>query len=69
MEFLTKLIKDNEKWKIQCITPLKDFSTVVIGQANDLIIQLNGENIDDYDDIETEEEDDVNLDYDESLLW
>lgn len=68
-EVTFKLIKDNEKWKIQCITPLKDFSTVVIGQANDLIIQLNGENIDDYDDIETEEEDDVNLDYDESLLW
>lgn len=34
---------DNAGWKIQDISPLKEFSTVIIGQANDLIPLLSGD--------------------------
>ena len=40
------LQKDNEGgWKINSITPLKDFSTVIVGQAADLVLMLNGEEV------------------------
>lgn len=52
-------------WKIESISPLKDFSTVITGQADELVLALNGEDISDdgpnvYDD-EIEE--------DMDLLW
>lgn len=34
-------------WKIDSISPLKDFSTVITGQADDLVLILNGEKADD----------------------
>lgn len=34
-------------WKIDSISPLKDFSTVIVGQADDLILIINGEKVDD----------------------
>lgn len=34
-------------WKIDSISPLKDFSTVITGQADDLVLILNGEEVDD----------------------
>lgn len=37
---------DYGNWEIDSITPLKDFSTVVIGQAHDLILFLDGDNVD-----------------------
>ncbi len=42
--FELKRIED-DGWKIQRISPLKDFSTVIIGQADDLILAINGENV------------------------
>lgn len=55
-------------WEIDSISPLKDFSTVIIGQADDLVLTLNGENVD--DDVMDENED-YDEDYDEGagLLW
>jgi curved DNA-binding protein CbpA len=68
------LIKDQEGyWKIDSISPLKDFSTVMIGQADDLILIINGEETD--DDTSDEEEDydedyeDEDYEEDSDLLW
>lgn len=45
----TFVLKKNQEgdWKIERIFPLKDFSKVIIGQADDLILSLTGQNIDD----------------------
>lgn len=57
-------------WKIDSISPLKDFSTVITGQADDLVLILNGEEAD--DDTPDENED---YDYegddgeDADILW
>ena len=44
-------------WKIDSISPLKDFSTVITGQADDLVLILNGEKADDDSPDETEDYD------------
>lgn len=63
-------------WKIDSISPLKDFSTVIIGQADDLVLALNGEDISDsdsngYDESEEEydEEDEGDYEEEDDLLW
>lgn len=66
------LKKDQEGcWKIDSISPLKDFSTVIIGQADDLVLTLNGENVD--DDTLDEKDENENADYEEDedadMLW
>lgn len=61
------LEKDLENyWKIESIAPLKDFSTVITGQADELVLALNGENVSD-DDSDGYNEDDDEGDMD--LLW
>ena len=67
------LKRDQERcWKIDSISPLKDFSTVIIGQADDLVLTLNGEKVD----ADTpDENEDVDYDYDADdeedpdMLW
>lgn len=45
-EITFELIRDeNSVWKIQRITPLKDFSIIMVGQISDLILMLNGETV------------------------
>lgn len=66
------LKKDQEGcWKIDSISPLKDFSTVIIGQADDLVLTLNGENVD--NDTLDEKDENENADYEEDedadMLW
>lgn len=56
----------DDHWKIESISPLKDFSTVITGQADELVQALNGEDINDdgpngYNDNDVEE--------DLDLLW
>jgi hypothetical protein len=72
----TFVLKKNQEgiWKIDSISPLKDFSTVMIGQADDLVLTLNGEDVE--DDSDNYEEGDVEYDEDEEyddagsdLLW
>lgn len=53
-------------WKIESISPLKDFSTVITGQADELVLALNGEDISDGGS-DGYEEDDVEENMD--LLW
>lgn len=59
-------------WKIDSISPLKDFSTVIIGQADDLVLILNGEGekVDD-DTPDKNENDDYDADDEEDpdMLW
>lgn len=57
-------------WKIDSISPLKDFSTVITGQADDLVLILNGEEADDdtpdeNEDYDYEGDDGENAD----ILW
>ena len=55
-------------WKIDGISPLKDFSTVITGQADDLVLILNGEEAD--DDTPDENEDyEENDGEDADILW
>ena len=55
-------------WKIKSISPLKDFSTVITGQADELVLALNGEDIsDDGPDVYDEDDDEIEEDMD--LLW
>ena len=59
-------------WKIDSITPLKDFSTVVVGQAAELVLILNGEEIkeevSDYEMEDSEYPYSEEESYDDSLL-
>lgn len=53
-------------WTIESISPLKDFSTVITGQADELILALNGEDISDdgpngYDGYDNDVEKDMDL--------
>ena len=62
---------DQERcWKIDSISPLKDFSTVIIGQADDLVLTLNGEKVD-ADTPDENEDDDYDADDEEDpdMLW
>lgn len=63
------LVKDDVgAWKISDISPMKDFSKVIIGQADDLILGLNGENPNDYGDTkEDSKTTDYNYDYEDYL--
>ena len=55
-------------WKIESISPLKDFSTVITGQADELVLALNGEDISD-DGSDEYEEEDVDVEENMDLLW
>lgn len=71
---VTITLKKDQKgyWKIDSISPLKDFSTVIIGQADDLVLTLNGEKVDDDASDKNEDYDgDYNEDYeeDQDMLW
>jgi curved DNA-binding protein CbpA len=64
----TFVLKKNQgSWKIDSISPLKDFSTVIVGQADDLVLILSGEDVDDeeYNDDDDEDYDDYDYDDDE----
>lgn len=56
---VTFRLKKNKKgyWKIDKISPLKDFSTVMVGQADDLLRLLSGEDVDAYSDEKNASED------------
>lgn len=56
----------DDHWKIESISPLKDFSTVITGQADELVLALNGEDISD-DGSGVYDEDDIEESMD--LLW
>lgn len=62
----------DECWQIDSISPLKDFSTVIIGQADDLVLTLNGENVDN-DTLDENEDNDADYEEDEDIdadiLW
>ncbi|MDD6571725.1 MAG: J domain-containing protein, partial [Thermoflexaceae bacterium] len=61
--FTVKKMQDGV-WGIDSISPLKDFSTVLTGQAADLIMSLNGEiNVDGEDEYVDDE-----VDYEDDLL-
>lgn len=71
---VTITLKKDQKgyWKIDSISPLKDFSIVIIGQADDLVLTLNGEKVDDDASDKNEDYDgDYNEDYeeDQDMLW
>lgn len=55
-------------WKIESISPLKDFSTVITGQADELVLALNGEDIS-YDGSDEYDEDEYDVEGDMDLLW
>ena len=57
-------VKSENYWKIESISPLKDFSTVITGQADELVLALNGENISDDDSDEYDEDE-----RDMYLIW
>ena len=63
-------------WKMDSISPLKDFSTVIIGQADELVLIMNGEEVGDddsekYENYDEDYEEDYNEDYEEEsdILW
>ena len=63
-------------WKMDSISPLKDFSTVIIGQADELVLIMNGEEVGDddsekYENYDEDYEEDYNEDYEEKsdILW
>ena len=58
------------------ISPLKDFSTVIIGRADELVLIMNGEEVGDddsekYENYDEDYEEDYNEDYEEEsdILW
>lgn len=60
---VTFVLKKNQEgyWKISSISPLKDFSTVMVGQVDELVLSLNGENIGDDENEGYDEEEDMDL--------
>lgn len=64
------LDKEGGTWKIDYVTPLRDFSSVLVGRADELIVELNGKDPDedDNDDSLSQSEDTESYDTD-SLLW
>ena len=45
----TFVLVREDGWKIKKIKPLKRFGKVIVGQADELILALNGETVDDTD--------------------
>lgn len=63
------LEKENDTWKIDYVTPLRDFSSVVVGRADDLVMKLHDEYPDDENDDSVSEEDETEQSDIDSMLW